>query len=191
MDRMWMRGWKQHGYEERSTRSYSVCETTVRTHSPQIQINTHTQMSPLFTLVGFSYLSLSGAGQIGAGAAGQAVLWPTTAGAQEETPGPEAQGGEAARCCGGKAQADTEGGESEFWRRTSQMFPSAGRFRSSGGCVTSPPKLVSLKTRSDMNLQCVGRWRRAKGPSTAWATTREEGNSPRAVTRTNGAFLNQ
>lgn len=43
--------------------------------------------------------------------------------------------------------------------------------------------------RSDMNLQCVGHWRRAKGPSRTSVKTQEEGSSPRTVSRDECAFL--
>lgn len=58
-------------------------------------------------------LSLSGEEQVGAGAAGQAVLWAAAEGAEEETPGAPAQRGEEARCCGGETPAEAEGGESK------------------------------------------------------------------------------
>lgn len=56
-------------------------------------------------------LSPSGEEQAGAGAAGQAVLRTAAEGAEEETPGAQAQRGEEACCCGGEAQAEVGGGE--------------------------------------------------------------------------------
>lgn len=116
-----MRGWKQHGKEERSTRGYLVCDAVNALSSISDEINTHNRVIYLYWFTYF-FLSLSGAEQVGAGAASQAILWTTTAGAQEETPGPEAQTGEEARCGGREAQAETEGGESELWCWKSKTF---------------------------------------------------------------------
>lgn len=106
MERISMRSWEQPGKDERSSWSYSVWEPpgvllislqgwhSTQTHSPFV-------------------LSLSGEEQVGAGAAGQAVLWAAAEGAEEETPGTPAQRGEEARCCGGETPAEAEGGESK------------------------------------------------------------------------------
>ena len=61
----------------------------------------------------FASPSLPGAEQAGAGAARQAILRATAAGAQEETPGSEAQRGAAACGRGGEAPAEAERGEGE------------------------------------------------------------------------------
>lgn len=115
MDLMLTRGWKQQEKGERSARSYLVCELRwLLAHCPWIShvINIHINLC--FNNYSF-ILSLSGTEQVRSGAACQTLLWTTTAAAQEETPGAEAQRGEEAHRCGGEAQAEAQRGESEFW----------------------------------------------------------------------------
>lgn len=144
-------------------------------------------------MLGFFFFcpSLSGAEQGGAGAAGQAILWTTTAGAQEETPGAEVQRGEEARSCGGEAQAEAEGGESEFcwWKSKKKLLFIVRPMLSRLWTEQQQLKLVFSELRSDMSLQCAGHWRRARGPNRTSVKVQEGGSSPRTVSRDECAFL--
>lgn len=112
------RGWKRRRKEEKSSRSCLVCEpptpSTLLNELSRNPSNIKVTEQSINTPVS-SCCSLSGAEQVAAGAAGQAPLWAAAAGAQEETPGAQAERGEEACCCGGEAQAEAERGESKWW----------------------------------------------------------------------------
>lgn len=186
MDKTLMRGWERHGREDKSKRSCSVCERPAVAPCTQ-----HLMQCPRF-LVTLTYLiNLLILVAIFLQPLGSWTGWSGSSG-----PGSTMNSNWRSAKRSSWSRGSKRRGGVLLWRRTANRDyrrrkyvlmikipknPSLVGMTHSYGFSNVNTEACFPHLRSDMNQQCVRRWRRAKRPNRT--KTQEEGSSPRTVSR--------